>query len=122
MPRVLVVDDDPAVLQLLRVNFELDGYDVVAASNGEDALEAAAAGGIDCVVCDWMMPGMDGLEVVRRLKSQSDTAKVPVVMVSAKTQRTDVSEGRAAGVDEYVTKPFDPQDLLDAVGRVLKSK
>jgi CheY-like chemotaxis protein len=122
MPRVLVVDDDPQVLRLLRVNFELEGYDVALASNGEEALAAVAAELPDVMVCDVMMPGIDGLEVVRRLRADPATAKLPVVVVSAKAQQADLAHGKEAGADEYVTKPFDPQDLLDAVGRLLKRK
>ena len=120
--RVLVVDDDPHVLQLLRVNFELEGYEVLSASHGEEALEQVKKGKPDILVCDVMMPGMDGLEVVRRVRANKATAKIPIVMVSAKAQLTDLSAGDSAGADAYVTKPFDPQDLLDAVGRLLKRK
>ncbi len=120
--RVLVVDDDPHVLQLLRVNFELEGYEVLSASHGEEALEQVKKGKPDILVCDVMMPGMDGLEVVRRVRANKATAKIPIVMVSAKAQLTDLSAGDNAGADAYVTKPFDPQDLLDAVGRLLKRK
>ena len=120
MPRVLVVDDDPQVLRLLRVNFELEGYDVASASSGEEALDAIAAERPDVLVCDIMMPGIDGLEVVRRLRADPETSSLPVVMVSAKAQQTDLARGQEAGADAYVTKPFDPQDLLDAVADLLK--
>lgn len=120
--RVLVVDDDPHVLKLLRLNFELEGYDVVSATNGEDALKLIASKKPDVVVCDVMMPGMNGLEVVRRVREDEAFANLPIVIVSAKAQVGDVSAGEGAGADAYVTKPFDPQDLLDAVGRVLKQK
>ena len=122
MPRVLVVDDDPQVLKLLRVNFELEGYDVGFASNGEEALDAIASQRPDVLVCDVMMPGIDGLEVVRRLRADPKTASLPVVVVSAKAQQADLADGEVAGADAYVTKPFDPQDILDAVARLLKRK
>ena len=118
--RVLVVDDDPQVLKLLRLNFEMEGYDVDAAPDGAAALAAAARRRPDAVVCDVMMPGMDGLEVVRRLRADPELSKVPIVVVSAKAQRSDMRDGVAAGADEYVTKPFDPQDVLDAVARLLE--
>ncbi len=117
--RVLVVDDDPQVLKLLRLNFEMEGYDVEAAPDGAAALAAAARRRPDAVVCDVMMPGMDGLEVVRRMRADPDLADVPIVVVSAKAQRSDMRDGVDAGADEYVTKPFDPQDVLDAVARLL---
>ena len=119
-PRVLVVDDDPQVLKLLRLNFEMEGYDVDAAPDGAAALAAAARHRPDAVVCDVMMPGMDGLEVVRRLRADPDLSKIPIVVVSAKAQRSDMRDGVAAGADEYVTKPFDPQDVLNAVARLLE--
>lgn len=120
--RVLVVDDDPHVLQLLKVNFELEGYDVLSASNGEEALGIISSRKLDVLVCDVMMPVMDGLEVVERVRANPKTAKLPIVMVSAKAQQRDVEAGDAAGVDAYVTKPFDPQDLLDAVNGLLERK
>jgi CheY-like chemotaxis protein len=120
--RVLVVDDDPHVLKLLRVNLELEGYDVVAASSGEEALKLVASKNPDAMVCDVMMPGMTGLEVVRHIRADKKHSKLPIVIVSAKALQGDLSAGDDAGADAYVTKPFDPQDLLDAVGRLLKRK
>ena len=122
MPRILVVDDDPQVLRLLRVNFEMEGYDVVSAANGAEALDAVEQERPDAVVCDVMMPGMDGFEVVRHLRSKGATKSLPVVLCSAKAQRSDVRQGLDAGADEYVTKPFDPQELLDVVARLLDRK
>jgi CheY-like chemotaxis protein len=119
VPRVLVVDDDPQVLKLLRLNFELEGYDVVSATNGEEALELVRGDSPDVVVCDVMMPGIDGLEVVRRLRAHPDTVTLPLVVVSAKAQRADVSEGLRLGADAYVTKPFDPIELLQVVADLL---
>src|SRR5207249_979134 len=95
MPRVLVVDDDPQVVRLLRVNLELEGYDVVSAADGNQALDAVASEDLDLVVCDVMMPGMDGVEVVRRLRA--DNVKLPVVMLSAKAMRSDMQKGIDAG-------------------------
>jgi len=120
MPRVLVVDDDPQVVRLLRVNLELEGYDVVSATDGNEALDAFAAESPDLVVCDVMMPGMDGVEVVRRLRAGKNN--VPVVMLSAKAMRSDMRTGLDAGADEYVTKPFDPAELIEVVDRLLGRK
>jgi len=122
MPRVLVVDDDPQVLKLLRVNFELEGYDVMTATNGEEALELVGRDTPDAVVCDVMMPGIDGLEVVRRLRAQPDTVALPLVVVSAKAQQADVRAGLALGADAYVTKPFDPSELLEVVAQLLAKR
>jgi DNA-binding response OmpR family regulator len=122
MPRVLVVDDDPQVLKLLRLNFEMEGYDVLSASNGAEALELVRADSPDAVVCDVMMPEIDGLEVVRRLRAHPDTAALPLVVVSAKAQRDDVKEGLRLGADAYVTKPFDPSELIEVVGDLLSKR
>jgi DNA-binding response OmpR family regulator len=120
--RVLVVDDDPQVLRLLRVNFELEGYEVLSATNGEEALELVRGDSPDVVVCDVMMPGIDGLEVVRRLRADPATVSMPLVVVSAKAQRADVSHGLRLGADAYVTKPFDPAELLDVVAQLLSKR
>ncbi len=122
MPRVLVVDDDPQVLGLLRLNFEMEGYDVSCASDGSEALQVVARDNPDVVVCDVMMPGIDGLEVVRRLRADPATADLPVVVLSAKAMRSDLRAGMEAGADEYVTKPFDPVELIDVVGRLLAER
>jgi two-component system alkaline phosphatase synthesis response regulator PhoP/two-component system response regulator VicR len=117
--RILVVDDDPTIVRLLRVNLEMEGYEVVSASNGREALEAVARHAPDLVLCDVMMPVMDGLEVVSRLKRDESTANLPVVLLSAKAQDADIRHGKGAGADEYMTKPFDPLELLSAVERIL---
>lgn len=117
--RILVVDDDPMIVRLLRLNFEMDGYDVVEASNGKEALGAVAEHKPDLVVCDVMMPVMDGLEVVERLRKDTKTASLPIVMLSAKAQEIDIQHGKGAGATEYVTKPFDPDDLLELVARLM---
>lgn len=122
MPRVLVVDDDPQVLRLLRVNFELEGYDVMTATNGEEALDLVGRDSPDAVICDVMMPGIDGLEVVRRLRADPATVALPLVVVSAKAQRSDVAAGLQLGADAYVTKPFDPAELLEVVAGLLAAR
>jgi len=122
MPRpatILVVDDDPVIQKLLAVNFEMEGYHVVTAGDGEAALACVASERPDVVVLDVMMPKIDGIEVVRRMKADPATAPVPVLLLSAKAQAADVTEGLDAGADGYVTKPFDPVDLLERVASLL---
>lgn len=118
-PIVLVVDDDPVIQNLLEVNFEMEGYTVYVASDGLAGLEMARSRRPDVVVLDVMMPGMNGLEVARHLRDDADTADIPIIVVSAKAQESDLNAGRAAGVDDYVTKPFDPFELLERVARLL---
>ena len=117
--RILVVDDDPSIVKLLTLNLEIEGYDVVAATNGREAIEAVSEHDPDLVVCDVMMPVMNGLEVVARLKKDAATKDLPIVLLSAKAQELDISHGKTAGADEYITKPFDPEDLITAIQRLL---
>ena len=112
---VLVVDDDPVIQGLLRVNFEMEGYEVIVAGDGVEGLERARSERPAVVILDVMMPRMDGLEVARQLKGDPATAPIPIVLLSAKAQQIDVRAGDAAGADVYVTKPFDPLDLLRRV-------
>ncbi|MBI4728953.1 MAG: response regulator [Acidobacteria bacterium] len=117
--KVLVVDDDRVILQLLEVNLEMEGYDVRTAANGEQALSDVKVFRPDIVILDIMMPRMDGMEVCRRIQADPASADVPVVFLSAKAQDLDVRRGYELGVAAYLTKPFDPQELIDTVERVL---
>ena len=117
---VLVVDDDLVIQKLLQVNFEMEGYDVITAGDGEEGLAKAQAEHPDAIVLDVMMPKMDGLEVARRLKSDDATRAIPIILLSAKAQQADVQAGQATGADEYLTKPFDPLELLQRVGALIE--
>jgi len=117
---ILVVDDDPVIQKLLEVNFEMEGYHVATANDGAEALATVAARPPDMVVLDVMMPKLDGIEVVRRMKADAATAAVPVLLLSARAQAKDITEGLEAGADAYMTKPFDPVELLDRVASLLK--
>lgn len=114
---ILVVDDDPVIQKLLQLSFSMEGYEVVVAADGVEALERAAQRVPDLVVLDVMMPRMDGLQAAAALRADPRTKAVPIIMLSAKAQEVDQRAGREAGVDLYVTKPFDPLELLEtAVG------
>ena len=117
--RVLICDDDPVILRLLEVNLELEGYDVLTAHHGEEAFEIASRELPDLVILDIMMPRLDGYQTCQKLKAQSSTEDIPVVFLSAKAQASDIEKGRSFGVSEYLTKPFDPNDLLDVVERLV---
>ena len=118
--RVLVVDDDRVIQQLLEVNLELEGYEVAGtASDGREAIAMAAELKPDLILLDIMMPKMDGLEVCRHLKADPKLSKIPIVLLSARAQDMDIREGLEIGADAYLTKPFDPVELLDVVGRLL---
>lgn len=117
--RILVCDDDPVILRLLQVNLELEGYDVLLAHHGEQAVEVAEAELPDLIVLDIMMPRLDGYQTVERLKASDRTKPIPVLFLSAKAQQSDIERGREHGVDDYLTKPFDPTDLLEVVERLV---
>ena len=117
--RILICDDDPAILRLLQVNLELEGYEALLAHHGEKAVEVALAEKPDLVVLDIMMPRMDGYEAVQNLKANDLTRTIPVIFLSAKAQPSDIDRGKSYGVDDYITKPFDPAELLEAVERLV---
>ena len=117
--KVLVVDDDPVIVRLLEVNFEMEGFEVVTAVDGAEGVEKARAERPDIVVSDVMMPKLNGLELCTALKAGDDTRTIPVVLLSAKAQVTDIRAGLDAGADDYVTKPFEPLDLIDRVNKLL---
>ena len=120
-PTVLVVDDDPVIVKLLQVNFEMEGYRVITAGDGEEGLERARAEMPDVMLLDVMMPKMNGLQVAGLLKGDSKTSGIPIVLLSAKAQAADVQAGRDVA-DEYITKPFDPLELLDRVSKLIAER
>jgi two-component system alkaline phosphatase synthesis response regulator PhoP/two-component system response regulator VicR len=117
--RILVTDDDPVILRLLQVNLELEGYDVLLAHHGEEAYELAVAETPDLVILDIMMPRMDGYETVEKLKATDKTKDIPVVFLSAKAQQSDIEKGQEYGVADYLTKPFDPTELIEVVEHLI---
>ena len=117
--RVLICDDDPVILRLIQVNLELEDFEVLQADNGEAAIEVATAERPDLVILDIMMPRLDGYQTCERLKAQDSTKDIPVVFLSAKAQQSDIDKGVEYGVSEYLTKPFDPNDLVATVKRLL---
>jgi CheY-like chemotaxis protein len=118
-PTILVIDDDPVIQKLLSVNFEMEGYRVVTASDGVEGLAQVGVAKPDIILLDVMMPRMDGLAVARKLKSDPATKGIPIVLLSAKAQSTDIQSGLEAGAEDYVTKPFDPLELLDKVAALI---
>jgi DNA-binding response OmpR family regulator len=119
VPKVLVVDDDPVIVRLLEVNFEMEGFEVVSAVDGADGVEKAKAEQPDVIVSDVMMPKLNGLELCEALKADASTSTIPVVLLSAKAQVTDIRAGLDAGADDYVTKPFEPLELIDRINKLL---
>ncbi len=117
--KILVVDDDPTMVKLINVNLKLNNYSVIEATSGEQALDVLSEESLDLVVLDIMMPGVDGWEVLRRIRGSSETREMPVILVTAKTQDSDVIRGWELGADEYVIKPFNPLLLVEVIKMVL---
>jgi CheY-like chemotaxis protein len=116
---ILVADDDEDILGLLTTLLERSGHDVVATRNGVAALAAARERRPDLAVLDISMPELDGLEVLERLRGESATRDLPVVLLSARVQEEDVARGFAEGADAYVRKPFSPRELTDRIAELL---
>jgi CheY-like chemotaxis protein len=116
--RVLVVDDDDVIRQLIRVNLELEGFEVHTAHDGEDALAKAVSLKPDVITLDIMMPRLDGWDAAAKLRADPETAHIKVVLLSARAQEADLRRGSRIGVDAYLTKPFDPDELIDTVRRL----
>jgi putative two-component system response regulator len=116
---ILVCDDDPGVRDLLTLTLELD-YEVTAVADGTQALERlqALGGGVDVILLDVMMPDIDGFETLRRIRRSAVTAEIPVIMLTAKVGEEDYLRGYELGADAYLSKPFDPADLEDAIRTV----
>jgi two-component system alkaline phosphatase synthesis response regulator PhoP len=117
---VFVIDDEKDLIELVSYNLEKEGFAVRSALNGEAGLSAVASDLPDLILVDLMMPGMDGLEVCRRLRSDNRTAAIPIIMLTAKSAESDRIVGLELGADDYVTKPFSPRELAARVKAVLR--
>ncbi|MBM4062019.1 MAG: response regulator transcription factor [Planctomycetes bacterium] len=119
-PKILVVEDEPDILEVMQYNLEREGYKVVACRNGEQGLSRIRTDDPDLVILDLMLPGMDGLEVCRQVKADPVTRTIPVVMVTAKGEESDVVLGLGLGADDYLVKPFRPRELVARIKVVLR--
>ena len=117
MNKILIVDDEPSIIKLVRAYLEPEGYEVYTAEDGPSGLKAARAFKPDLIVLDVMLPGMDGMEVLTRLRRESD---VYVILLTAKTEETDRVVGLTVGADDYVTKPFSPRELTARIKAALR--
>jgi len=120
--RILVVEDEEDILELVRFNLVKEGYQVTGALSGEDALKKARTEMFDLIVLDLMLPGIDGLDVAKKLKSDQKTGQVPILMLTAKGEEADIVTGLELGADDYVTKPFSPRVLVARVRAILRRK
>jgi DNA-binding response OmpR family regulator len=119
---ILVVDDEEDILELVRFHLSREGYEVLCAETGEEAWRKIKSQHVDLLVIDLMLPGIDGLELTRRLKNDQQTRQIPVVMLSAKGEEVDIVTGLELGADDYVTKPFSPRVLLARVRAVFRRR
>jgi two-component system, OmpR family, phosphate regulon response regulator PhoB len=119
-PAILVVEDEAALVELIRYNLEQEGFDVVAAKDGEEALLAADEHKVDLVLLDWMLPLLSGLEVCRQLRRNPRTKQIPIIMLTARGEETDRVRGLAVGADDYVPKPFSYPELMARIRAVLR--
>jgi len=119
--RVLVVDDSAVVRELIAVNLQLEGFAVTTAADGDAALELVAEVDPHVITLDVVMPRLAGFDTVARLRSIPETAHIPIVVVTGRAQATDVARGEGLGVEAYLTKPFEPSELVEAVTRLAMS-
>jgi two-component system, OmpR family, phosphate regulon response regulator PhoB len=119
-PRLLLVEDDRALADLLMWHFSREGYDIARTADGDEALLLAEEQTPDLVILDWMIEGVTGIEVCRRLRRKPATAHVPIIMLTARGEETDRIRGLETGADDYVTKPFSPRELMARVAAVLR--
>lgn len=120
--KILAVDDEEDILELLRFNLTKEGFTVVCAASGEEALKSALSNRPDLILLDLLLPGMDGLEVARRLKNDPVTKETPIIMVTAKGEEADIVTGLEVGAEDYITKPFSRKVMIARVRAVLRRK
>jgi two-component system phosphate regulon response regulator PhoB len=120
--KILVVDDEKDILDLVEYNLKQNGYKVSCVATGEEVLDAADSFKPDLILLDLMLPGVDGFDVCKDLKSQPETKEIPVIMLTAKSEDIDVVTGSEIGADDYITKPFSPQVLVARVRAILRKK
>jgi DNA-binding response OmpR family regulator len=118
-PVILIADDDPDILALVSFRLERAGYEILQARDGEEAVRVALDRRPDLAILDVMMPRVDGYEATRRLRQHEETRRMPVILLTARVQEEDIARGFEAGADDYVKKPFSPQELGSRVQAVL---
>ena len=116
---ILIADDDTDIRELVAYRMKRSGYVVLEAADGQEALRLATDGRPDLAILDVMMPRLDGFEVARRLRDQESTARIPIILLTARAQDSDVARGFGAGADDYIRKPFSPQELAMRVQAIL---
>jgi len=118
--QILIVEDEAALVELLRYNLEKEGFRVASAGDGEEALSVIAENPPDLVILDWMLPLVSGLEVCRQIRRKTETRELPVIMLTARGEEADRVRGLEGGADDYISKPFSPSELVARVRAVLR--
>ena len=118
--RILIIEDEEPLTLLLRYNLEAEGYEVDIAARGDEAEVRLKESPPDLVVLDWMLPGISGIELCRRLRARPETERLPIIMLTARGEEEDRVRGLETGADDYVTKPFSPRELVARVNAVLR--
>ncbi|HIE25849.1 TPA: response regulator [Candidatus Poribacteria bacterium] len=121
LPQILLVDDEPNFVKTVEFFLKANGYQVIVATDGQEALQKVEMFKPDLILLDIMMPKMDGLEVCQKLKSSENTLSIPVLMVTAKSQREDVTKAAQSGANSYIVKPFNLVDLVNKIHSMLKN-
>lgn len=124
MPRetILIVDDEEDIIELIKYNLKSEGYTILTAMTGEEAIKIAKNSQPDLLVLDLMLPGIDGLEVTRHLKKEEMTMDIPIVMVTAKGEESDIVTGLELGANDYISKPFSPKELVARIRAILRRR
>jgi DNA-binding response OmpR family regulator len=118
--RILVIEDDPSTLRLIKYSLQQEGYQVLTAPNGLEGIRKAKSEEPDLIILDVLLPGVDGFEICHRLRAEPQTARLPVLMLSAKARETDKATGLKVGANDYITKPWHRPELLDKIATVLQ--
>lgn len=118
--KILIIEDEPAMVELLRYNLESEGFDVVSAHDGEEGLMAVEEVQPDLLLLDWMLPGVSGIEICRRVRRDAKRSALPIIMITARGEEHDRIRGLDIGADDYVTKPFSPAELLARIRALLR--
>ncbi len=121
--KIMVVDDEPDIVKIIKISLELANFEVIEANNGEECLSKLNSGiKPELILLDIMMPGLSGYEVCQKIRQNPDLKDIKVVMLTAKGQKSDAEEGLKSGADDYIIKPFDPYELIDQVKEILERK
>jgi two-component system phosphate regulon response regulator PhoB len=119
---ILVVEDEPGIQEVLKFNLGQHGHDVVVANDGEDAISLLRGALPDLILLDWMLPGMSGIDVARKIRGDSRLRGIPIIMLTARSEERDKVQGLDTGADDYITKPFSPRELMARIKAVLRRR